>query len=142
MADDAFEFQIPNRTKMWRDLALTMSQAAALTGVSERQIQHWMDRGYIVPRDPGTRKIDGGNLDMIAVIRQARAAGIPLRRAVDMAREFLNNEQQVVLDGHVSASTVDSLVQQLTTLRTGIGTLEGLLLDSKPRLPVASPDGV
>src|SRR5947209_19266571 len=88
--ENGFQFHAPNRAKMWRDLALTMSQAASLTGVSERQIQHWMDRGYIQPRDPEMRKVNGDNLDMIVLIRQARVAGIPLRRAVNMAREFLH----------------------------------------------------
>jgi DNA-binding transcriptional MerR regulator len=142
MTEDTFEFRAPNRAKMWRDLALTMSQAASLTGVSERQIQHWMDRGYIKPTRPGTRKINGENLDMIVLVRQARVAGVPLRRAVHLAREFLQSEQHAGLDGQVSSSTVDTLVEQLTTLRSGIGTLEGMLRDARPRLSVTSADGV
>src|SRR5436309_13086376 len=82
MSVAAFRFQPPNRRQVWKELALTMSQASALTGVSERQIQHWMDRGYIRPAMDGARKISGETLDVIMLIKQARSAGIPLRQAV------------------------------------------------------------
>jgi DNA-binding transcriptional MerR regulator len=142
MTEGGFRFQPLDRPALWRSLVLTMSQASALTGASERQIQHWMDRGYIRPNDPTTRKINGENLDLIVLIRQARVAGIPLRRAVAMAGEFLLAEQHAGLDGQVSSSTVDSLIEQLTTLQSGIGSLEGLLRDARPRLPVSGGDGV
>jgi DNA-binding transcriptional MerR regulator len=142
MADESFEFQAPNRAQMWHDLALTMSQAAALTGVSERQIQHWMDRGYIETHDAGTRKINGDNLDMIVLIRQARVAGVPLRRSVALARAFLHQERREGLDGRVSTTAVDALVEQLRSVRTDLGVLEVLLTDTRPTLSVAASDGV
>jgi DNA-binding transcriptional MerR regulator len=142
MSDEGFEFTPPNRVKMWRDLALTMSQAASLTGVSERQIQHWMDRGYIRAHLPGSRKVDGEGLDTIVLIRQARIAGIPLRRAVVMAREQLTKEETLSLDGWVSPSARDRLVEQLTSLRSGIGSVESLLRGGHPELSVAAVDGV
>jgi DNA-binding transcriptional MerR regulator len=142
MPEETFQFSPPNRAKMWRELALTMSQAAALTGVSERQIQHWMDRGYILPHAHGTRKINGENLDMIVLIRQARVSGIPLRRAVAMARERLSQREEPGLDGWVSPSAVDSLVEQLMTLRSGIGSLENVLRGARPGLSAAALDGV
>src|SRR5579864_8155727 len=82
----------PDRQRLWNDLSLTMSQAAALTGASERQIQHWMDRGYIQPVRKGTRRINGQGLDMIILIREARNGGVPLRHAVAVSREFLARE--------------------------------------------------
>jgi DNA-binding transcriptional MerR regulator len=114
---------------MWRELALTMSQAASLTGVSERQIQHWMDRGYIRPSTPGTRKINGESLDMIALIRQARVAGIPLRRAVSAAREFLRQDMPEAFDGHSASSALGDLREHLGALQEVIGTVEHLLYD-------------
>jgi DNA-binding transcriptional MerR regulator len=142
MADEPFEFQPPNRTQMWHDLALTMSQAAALTGVSERQIQHWMDRGYIETHDAGTRKINGDNLDMIVLIRQARVAGIPLRRSVALARTFLQQEKREGLDGRVSTSAVDTLIEQLRSVKADLSVLEMVLAETRPNLPVAASDGV
>ena len=142
MSEETFQFSPPNRAKMWRDLALTMSQAAALTGVSERQIQHWMDRGYIRAHAQGSRKINGQNLDMIVLIRQARISGIPLRRAVGLARERLEQQEDQGLDGWVSSSMVDSLVEQLITLRSGMGSLETVLRGARPGLSAAALDGV
>jgi DNA-binding transcriptional MerR regulator len=84
-----FHLRPPDRGRMWGDLALTIRQAAAVTGVSPRQIQHWLDRGYLPPSVKGNRRISGNGLDLISLIYQARAAGIPLRRAVPLAQEFL-----------------------------------------------------
>lgn len=84
-----FELRPPNRGQMWSTLALTIRQAAAVTGVSPRQIQHWLDRGYLVPSVKGTRRISGNALDLVCLIHQARLAGIPLRKAVPLAQEYL-----------------------------------------------------
>lgn len=142
MSDDSFSLRPPDRARMWRDLALTMSQAATLTGVSERQIQHWMDRGYIQPQSAGSRKLNGHSLDTIALIRQARQAGIPLRRAVAMARVFLREEQHGGLDGQVSGETIDGIAEQVHHLQAGLVTLEGALQAARPRLSRSSRDGV
>jgi DNA-binding transcriptional MerR regulator len=142
MSDGTFEFTPPNRVKMWRELALTMSQAASLTGVSERQIQHWMDRGYIRSQTPGSRKVNGEGLDAIVLIRQARISGIPLRRAVALAKEQLSKDETEDLDGWVSPSARDRLVEQLMTLRSGIGSVESLLRAAQPDLSAAGVDGV
>jgi DNA-binding transcriptional MerR regulator len=142
MAEESFEFLPPNRVKMWRELALTMSQAASLTGVSERQIQHWMDRGYLDAHDAGTRKISGDNLDTIVLIRQARLAGVPLRRSVVLAREYLRRERRDGLDGIVATSAVDSLVEQLTSMKVGLDGLESMLRDARTNVRVPASDGV
>src|SRR5947209_8960788 len=98
MAVSEFHFRPPDRRRMWKDLVLTMSQASTLAGVSERQIQHWMDRSYIYPTADGQRRINGDTLDCIVLIRQARAAGVPLRRAAPMAHDYLRREAAEALD--------------------------------------------
>jgi DNA-binding transcriptional MerR regulator len=130
MSEPEFRFQPPRRTDMWRGLALTMSQAAALTGVSERQIQHWMDRGYISPSSEGTRKINGDGLDEVVLIRQARIAGVPLRRAVQLAREYLRASPPADLDQRLPSLTLREVEKQLMSLRTGIETVQELLRDA------------
>jgi DNA-binding transcriptional MerR regulator len=130
MSDSEFRFHPPRRTEMWRDLALTMSQAAALTGVSERQIQHWMDRGYISPSSEGTRKINGDGLDEVVLIRQARMAGVPLRQAVRLAREYLRTTPPVDLDQRLPSHFLREIDQQLIALRTGIEHVQELLHDA------------
>jgi DNA-binding transcriptional MerR regulator len=104
-----------------------MSQAAALTGVSERQIQHWMDQGYITPSAQGTRKINGDSLDKIILIRQARASGIPLRRAVAMARDYLNEEASGRIEAEIAPPLLSDLSEKLGSLRSGIENVEDLI---------------
>src|SRR5437588_4198070 len=120
MKDSDFRFHPPRRTEMWHDLALTMSQAAALTGVSERQIQHWMDRGYISPSSEGSRKINGDGLDEVVLIRQARVAGVPLRQAVRLAREYLRTAPPTYLDQRLPSLTLREIDKQLSGVRTGV----------------------
>lgn len=127
MPEGDFRFRPPDRRALWRNLALTMSQAAALTGVSERQIQHWMDQGYIAPSTQGTRKINGDSLDKIILIRQARTAGIPLRRAVSMARDYLTEEASGRLEAEIAPPLLSDLSEKLGSLRSGIETVEDLI---------------
>jgi DNA-binding transcriptional MerR regulator len=125
--DPDFQFRPPDRRDIWKSLALTMSQAATLTGVSERQIQHWMDQGYITPTDHGARKINGDNLDKITLIRQARNAGIPLRKAVVMAQEYLRHEVSARLGTEVATGPLQDLEQKLQDLRGDIDIVEQLI---------------
>ncbi|HLJ68874.1 MAG TPA: MerR family transcriptional regulator [Chloroflexota bacterium] len=135
-----FRFQAPNRRRIWKELSLTMSQAAALAGVSERQIQHWMDKGYISPGASGSRKIDGGCLDLIILIKQARAAGIPLRHAVPMAQSFLVHEGPGALDGEMASWALRDLRDRLAAALAGIEAVQAILdevvdVDARSRIP-------
>lgn len=127
MENEEFRFQTPDRRKAWRELALTMSQAAQLTGVSERQIQHWMDRGYLHPPASGSRRVDGAALDLILLIRQARAVGIPLRRAAPMARAHLDRESAEGLGDMFQGAAIDDLRRKLAAARQGIEDVERAL---------------
>ena len=144
MGESEFQFHPPRRTEMWHRLALTMSQAAALTGVSERQIQHWMDRGYINSSSEGTRKINGDGLDEVVLIRQARVAGIPLRQAVRLTRDYLRANVPTDLDEKMPPVFLREIDQQLIALHSGVERVHDLLHDAgssgtetdKPVLPV------
>ena len=127
--DGSCQVTPPDRRRMWRNLALTMSQASALTGVSERQIQHWMDRGYISPATAGTRKLSGESVDTIVLILQARAAGIPLRRAVPMAREYVRREAAGALDTGIAPAVMQEIHEQLDAVRAGIDAVQQKIYD-------------
>jgi DNA-binding transcriptional MerR regulator len=135
MSEAEFRFHPPRRTDMWHELALTMSQAAALTGVSERQIQHWMDRGYISPSSEGTRKINGDSLDEVVLIRQARQAGVPLRQAVRLAREYLRTTPPDDLDHRFPPVFLREIDQQLNALKSGVERVQELLHDAGSAVP-------
>lgn len=127
MVEREFRFRPPDRASLWKNLNLTMSQAAALTGASERQIQHWMDRGYITPAVHGTRKINGESLDAILLIRQARAAGIPLGRAVRMAREYAVAEVANPWGQPIAPVVLYEVRDKLQSVRAGIDAIEDVI---------------
>lgn len=129
MATSDFRFRPPTRRLIWKRLALTMSQAANLTGVSERQIQHWMDKGYIGPSADGARKISGETLDVIMLIKQARAAGIPLRQAVPMAHSYLTQEAAGAFDSDMAHAALHELQERLATLRASMDAVQALIHD-------------
>lgn len=132
MPDQGFRFQPPDRGRVWSELALTMSQAAQLTGVSERQIQHWMDQGYITPSKTGTRKISGTSLDEVLLIRQARRAGIPLRKAVAMARDYLTRETGDGIDPYRGLGVLQNLDDKLRSLRETVDEVQELIQRVEP----------
>lgn len=133
MTSDDFHFEPPARRPAWTRLALTMSQAAALTGASERQIQHWMDRGYIQPATRGTRKINGENLDLIMLIKQARTAGVPLRRAVTLAREYLSAEPSDALDAAIAPTLLQELQHRVLAAREDLVAIEQMIQQAESR---------
>jgi DNA-binding transcriptional MerR regulator len=145
-----FRFIPPERRQMWKSLTLTMSQASALAGVSERQIQHWMDRGYIKPTPDGQRRITGETLDCIVLIRQARTAGVPLRRAAPLAQEYLRREAAEALDSRAAWDALQDLEERLRAVREATDGLLGALDDiragervrPKGRLRDVTGDGV
>lgn len=123
---------------MWGDLALTIRQAAALTGVSPRQIQHWLDRGHLPISVKGNRRISGNALDIIVLIHQARLAGIPLRRAVVMAREYLSGLDADPLSRlDIGRQTLADIEEKLKAATTAIETVREVI----ERLEDSAPTG-
>src|SRR5579872_883620 len=115
------ELKPPDRGRMWGDLALTIRQAASVTGVSPRQIQHWLDRGYLPPAVRSSRRISGNGLDLITLIHQARIAGVPLRRAVPMAHDALARMQVDPLSQmDIGREVISDLEQKLAAAMTAI----------------------
>jgi DNA-binding transcriptional MerR regulator len=122
------ELTPPDRGRMWADLALTIRQAAAVTGVSPRQIQHWLDRGYLPPSVKSSRRISGNGLDLITLIHQARLSGVPLRRAVPMAQEALARLQVDPLSQmDIGREVVSDLEQKLAAAITAIDAVRRVM---------------
>jgi len=88
----AIEFTQIDRGMLWGHLRLNASQLAELTGVSLRQVMFWSDQGYL-PHVPGdARSFTGVGIDTALLLVQARAAGIGLKRAAVLARQYLSAE--------------------------------------------------
>jgi len=128
-----FQLLPPDRGRIWGDLALTIRQAAAVTGVSPRQIQHWLDRGYLPPSVRGTRRISGNGLDLISLIHQARRAGIPLRRAVTLAQDFMTKMQVDPLSQmDIGQEVASDLAEKLTAAMVAIQAVRSVMKELEP----------
>jgi hypothetical protein len=85
----ALEFTPVDATLLWARLDLTATQLAALAGVSRRQVTWWRQRGYLIP-SPGAPDRFGGNaVELVVLMKQAIDAGLPLRRAHDLAARHM-----------------------------------------------------
>lgn len=82
----------PNRGALWSSLALTKTQLAELCGLTTRQISHWTSQGYIVPAGRDRERYNGDAIDLCVLIKQGLNQGLPLKRAVALARAFVSDE--------------------------------------------------
>ena len=87
-----FAFVPPNRGALWSSLALTKTQLAELCGLTTRQISHWTSQGYITAAGREPERYNGNAIDICVLIKQALANGVPLRRAVALARGYIADE--------------------------------------------------
>jgi DNA-binding transcriptional MerR regulator len=87
-----FTFTSPNRGAIWSMLALTKTQLAEICGLTTRQISHWTSQGYITTSGRNPERYNGDAIDLCILIKQGLNNGIPLKRSVRMAREFIASE--------------------------------------------------
>lgn len=89
-----FTFTPPNRGALWSMLALTKTQLAELCNLTTRQVSHWTNQGYIMTSGRDPERYNGDAVDLCILIKQGLNNGVPLKRAVRMAREYIANELQ------------------------------------------------
>jgi DNA-binding transcriptional MerR regulator len=87
-----FTLTSPNRGALWSTLALTKTQLAELCGLTTRQISHWTSQGYITTSGRNPERYNGDAIDLCVLIKQGLSHGIPLRRSVAQARDYLARE--------------------------------------------------
>ena len=87
-----FTLTAPNRGALWSTLALTKTQLAELCGLTTRQISHWTSQGYITTSGRNPERYNGDAIDLCVLIKQGLSHGIPLRRSVAQARDYLARE--------------------------------------------------
>ena len=84
-----FRHEPPDRGALWARLRLTGGQLAALCGVSLRQVDYWTRHGHL-PVAPGDApRYDGRAAELCLLIGRAHRRGLPLPRAVTLARATL-----------------------------------------------------
>jgi len=87
-----FTFAPSNRGALWSMLALTKTQLAEICGLTTRQVSHWTMQGYIVTSGRVDDRYSGEAVDLCILIKQGLSGGMPLKRSVRMAREYLAAE--------------------------------------------------
>lgn len=87
-----FSFSPPNRGALWSMLALTKTQLAELCNLTTRQVSHWTTQGYITTSGRNPERYNGDAVDLCILIRQGLSNGVPLKRSVRMAREYIASE--------------------------------------------------
>jgi DNA-binding transcriptional MerR regulator len=74
------------------DEQFTSAQVVRLTGITPRQLQWWDERGIVVPRREGRRRLySADDITEIAVICALRRKGFPLQK-VRSIMKFLQRE--------------------------------------------------
>jgi DNA-binding transcriptional MerR regulator len=74
------------------DEQFTSAQVVRLTGITPRQLQWWDERGIVVPRREGRRRLySADDITEIAVICALRRKGFPLQK-VRRIMKFLQRE--------------------------------------------------
>jgi DNA-binding transcriptional MerR regulator len=77
-----------DRDRLWRDLALSKTQVARLTGLSRRQIVYWSSKGLI--GRPDRKTFDGPSIEKVLLIKLALEQGTRLREAARLAERELD----------------------------------------------------
>lgn len=87
-----FTFSAPNRGALWSMLALTKTQLAELCELTTRQVSHWTTQGYIRTSGRNPERYNGDAVDLCILIKQGLSNGVPLKRSVRMARDYIAGE--------------------------------------------------
>ena len=90
--DAPVEFAAVDRGAVWARLALTINQVSELTGLSRRQLSHWVTRGYLTPANSDPVLFNGTAVEQAMYIKQALDAGLSVRRAVAAANRYLGDQ--------------------------------------------------
>lgn len=82
----------PNRGALWSSLQITKTQLAELCGLTTRQVSHWTSQGYIMAAGRSPDRYNGDAIDLCVLVKQGLLSGLPLKRSVALAREYITNE--------------------------------------------------
>jgi DNA-binding transcriptional MerR regulator len=136
-----FAFVPPNRGALWSSLALTKTQLAELCGLTTRQISHWTSQGYITAAGREPERYNGNAIDICVLIKQALANGVPLRRAVALARGYITDEliRQPAAQLIVPPTLLD-MREKLRGAEASIAAVLEVVEPLVPREPLAARD--
>ena len=128
-----FTLTAPNRGALWSSLALTKTQLAELCGLTTRQISHWTSQGYIAASCRNPERYNGDAIDICVLIKQGLQNGLPLRRAVALARAYLADE--LARQPGMGAIVPPSLLDIREKLRGAEASIVAVLEAVEPLVP-------
>ena len=128
-----FTFAPPNRGALWSSLALTKTQLADLCGLTTRQVSHWTSQGYITASGRNPERYNGDAVDFCVLIKQGLQHGLPLRRAVAMARAYSSDE--LARQPGMVAIVPPSLLDIREKLRGAEASIAAVLQAVEPLVP-------
>ena len=128
-----FTLTPPNRGALWSTLALTKTQLAELCGLTTRQISHWTTQGYITTSGPNPERYGGEAIDLCCLIKQGLSQGIPLRRSVALARDYLARE--MIRQPGMGAIQPPALLEIREKLRGATASINAVLEVVAPLVP-------
>lgn len=94
---------------IFRNLEVGIGEASKVTGVSQRQLRYWEEKGYIVPleSDGGVRTYSLGTLMSIAFLKDRLDDGYTLATAVKMLEEHKNKIRILSKFGRVMNQSIE-----------------------------------
>ncbi len=128
-----FTFAPPNRGALWSSLALTKTQLADLCGLTTRQVSHWTSQGYIAASGRNPERYNGDAVDFCVLIKQGLQNGLPLRRAVALARAYSSDE--LARQPGMAAIVPPSLLDIREKLRGAEASIAAVLQAVEPLVP-------
>lgn len=126
----------PNRSALWSSLQITKTQLAELCGLTTRQVSHWTSQGYLTAAGRNPDRYNGDAIDVCVLVKQGLMSGLPLKRSVAMAREYITSElrRQPGLAAIVPPTLLD-IREKLRGAEASIGAVLQVVEPLVPRTP-------
>jgi hypothetical protein len=128
--DRAIDLGTIERGILWGRLALTQTQLAELTGLSQRQISRWVAHGLLVPSPHHPERFNGDAIEQAILMQRAIALGNRPRRASRLASLAL--AQQTERDPNFPVPAAPDAREKLLAARTAITAALDILFPGSP----------
>lgn len=118
------------RGLLWGRLALTQTQLAELTGLSQRQISRWVAHGLLVPAPHHPDRFNGDAIEQAILMQRAIVRGYRPRQAARLASRAL--AQQTDHDTNFAVPAGPDAREKLLAARTAITAALDILFPGNP----------
>lgn len=128
--DTVIDLGTIERGILWGRLALTQTQLAELTGLSQRQISRWVAHGLLVPSPHHPDRFNGDAIEQAILMQRAISQGYRPRRASRLASIAL--ARQTEHDPNFPVPAAPDAREKLVAARTAIAAALDILFPGSP----------